>query len=71
MHKEVAISASVYIAELNKVVKCSFWNAKQHHGYRYARFRGLEKVQLQCLLAAIAQNIKKMALLVFLSLFIP
>ncbi|WP_323856290.1 transposase, partial [Xenorhabdus koppenhoeferi] len=34
-----------------------------HHGHRYAHFRGLQKVQIQCLLAAAAQNIKKIALL--------
>jgi len=50
-------------------VERSFADAKQHHGHRYARFRGLAKVQMQCLLAAAAQNIKKMALLAFLSLF--
>ncbi|EEO7412393.1 TPA: transposase, partial [Salmonella enterica] len=33
-----------------------------HHGHRYARFRGQMKVQMQCLLAAAAQNMKKMAL---------
>src|ERR1035441_499355 len=33
------------------------------HGHRYARMRGLAKVQQQCLLAATAQNIKKIALL--------
>ncbi|MDX7993435.1 hypothetical protein, partial [Xenorhabdus littoralis] len=33
-------------------------------GHRYAQFRGLLKVQIQCLLAATAQNIKKIALLV-------
>lgn len=32
----------------------------------YARFRGLSKVQMQCLLAATAQNMKKMALLALL-----
>ncbi len=36
---------------------------KQLHGHRYARMRGLIKVQQQCLLAATAQNIKKIALL--------
>jgi hypothetical protein len=36
--------------------------AEQHHGHRYARFRGLFKVQMQCLLAATAQNMKEMAL---------
>lgn len=52
-----------------ETVERSFADAKQHHGHRYARFRGLAKVQMQCLLAAVAQNIKKMALLAFLSLF--
>lgn len=46
-----------------ETVERSFADAKQHHGHRYARFRGLEKVQMQCLLAGAAQNIKKMALL--------
>jgi hypothetical protein len=32
------------------------------HGHRYARFRSLVKVRCQCLLAAAAQNIKKIAL---------
>ena len=44
-------------------VERSFADAKQHHGHRYARFRGLMKVQMQGLLAATAQNMKKMALL--------
>lgn len=52
-----------------ETVERSFADAKQHHGHRYARFRGLAKVQMQCLLAAVAQNIKKMALLAFLSRF--
>ena len=46
-----------------ETVELSFADAKQHHGHRYARFRGLSKVQMQCLLAATAQNVKKMALL--------
>jgi len=33
------------------------------HGHRYARFRGLAKVQAQCLLSAACQNMKKIALL--------
>ena len=41
----------------------SFADAKQLHGHRYARMRGRNKVQQQCLLAATAQNIKKIALL--------
>ncbi len=43
-------------------VERSFADAKQHHGHRYARFRSLIKVQMQCLLAATAQKMKKMAL---------
>lgn len=46
-----------------ETVERSFADAKQLHGHRYARFRGLSKVQQQCLLAATAQNIKKIALL--------
>ncbi|WP_230847329.1 transposase [Burkholderia mallei] len=33
------------------------------YGHRYARMRGLRKVAEQCLLAAAAQNIKKIAML--------
>lgn len=46
----------------SETVERSFADAKQHHGHRYARFRGLAKVQMQCWLAAAAQNIKKIAL---------
>jgi transposase len=46
-----------------ETVERSFADAKQLHGHRYARFRGLCRVQQQCLLAATAQNIKKIALL--------
>jgi transposase len=46
-----------------ETVERSFADAKQLHGHRYARMRGRSKVQQQCLLAATAQNIKKIALL--------
>jgi len=46
-----------------ETVERSFADAKQLHGHRYARMRGLGKVQEQCLLAAAAQNLKKIALL--------
>jgi transposase len=46
-----------------ETVERSFADAKQLHGHRYARMRGLVRVQQQCLLAATAQNIKKIALL--------
>jgi hypothetical protein len=45
-----------------ETVERSFADAKQLHGHRYARFRGLLAVTGQCLLAAAAQNIKKIAL---------
>ena len=46
-----------------ETVERSFADAKELHGYRYARYRGLDRVRWQCLLAATAQNIKKIALL--------
>jgi Transposase DDE domain len=46
-----------------ETVERSFADAKQLHGHRYARMRGLSNVREQSLLAAVAQNIKKMALL--------
>jgi hypothetical protein len=45
-----------------ETVERSFADAKQLRGHRYARFRGLTAVKIQCLLAAAAQNIKKIAL---------
>lgn len=45
-----------------ETVERSFADAKELHGHRYARMRGRNKVQEQCLMAACAQNIKKMAL---------
>lgn len=54
-----------YIYKRRKeTVERSFADAKQLHGHRYARRRGLRNVQEQCLLAAACQNIKKIALLV-------
>lgn len=46
-----------------ETVERSFADAKQLFGHRYARFRGLIRVSCQCLLAAAAQNIKKIALI--------
>ena len=46
-----------------ETVERSFADAKQLHGYRHARFKGLEKVRAQCLMTAAAQNMKKIALL--------
>lgn len=47
----------------SETVERSFADAKQLHGYRYARFRGKVKVESQCLMTALVQNIKKIVLL--------
>ena len=52
-----------HYARRKETVERSFADAKQLHGHRYARFRGLARVQAQCLLAAACQNMKKIALL--------
>jgi hypothetical protein len=44
-----------------QTVERSFADAKALLGHRYARFRGLAKVQAQCLLSAACQNMKKIA----------
>lgn len=44
-----------------ETVERSFADAKQLHGHRYARMRGLARVKEQCLLAAACQNLKKIA----------
>jgi len=49
-------------ARRKETVERSFADAKELHGLRYARFRGLSKVMEQCLMTAAAQNIKKMAM---------
>jgi transposase len=46
-----------------ETIERSFADAKELHGYRYAKFRGLQKVMSQCLLTAACQNLKKMALI--------
>jgi len=44
-----------------ETVERCFADAKELHGLRYARFRGLKGVTEQCLMTALAMNIKKMA----------
>jgi hypothetical protein len=46
-----------------ETVERSFADAKQLHGHRYAKFRTLIRVACQCLMAAAAQKIKKIATL--------
>ncbi|WP_371932413.1 IS1182 family transposase [Bacillus sp. WLY-B-L8] len=43
-------------------IERSFADAKELHGYRYARFRGVKSVQMQAYLTAACQNMKKIAL---------
>lgn len=55
---------SVYGKEIyrrrKETIERSFANSKELHGYRYAKFRGIEKMKIQAYMTAIAQNIKKM-----------
>lgn len=44
----------------SETVERSFADAKQLHSYRYARFRGRERVETQSLMTAMVQNIKIM-----------
>ena len=50
-------------ARRKETVERSFADAKELHGHRYARFRGLSKVQEQSLLSAACQNMKKIAMM--------
>lgn len=52
-------------ARRKETVERSFADAKQLHGHRYARMRGLAKVTEQALLTAACQNMKKLALYSF------
>jgi len=61
-HRLTEEGRAIY-ARRKETVERSFADAKELHGYRYARYRGLNKVKGQCLLAAAAQNMKKIALM--------
>jgi len=71
-HRYTETGKKIY-ARRKETVERSFADAKQLHGHRYARLRGLHKVREQCLLAAACQNMKKIAQIkarkAFLSLF--
>ena len=69
---EIRLSAQgkkIY-ARRKETVERSFADAKQLHGHRYARFRGLTRVMQQCFMAATAQNMKKIALHLWKVVFI-
>ena len=57
MNRKTA-SGKVTYKRRKETVERSFADAKQLHGHRYVRFRGLVKVQWQCLLNAAGQNIE-------------
>ena len=59
-HRKTDAGKKLY-ARRKETVERSFADAKQLHGHRYARMRGLDKVREQCLLAAACQNMKKIA----------
>jgi transposase len=61
-HRRLEKGKAIY-ALRKQTVERSFADAKELHGHRYARMRGLRNVQEQSLLCAICQNIKKIALL--------
>ncbi|MGV8083376.1 MAG: IS1182 family transposase [Coriobacteriia bacterium] len=56
------VEGKAIYARRKETIERSFADAKELHGLRYARMRGVEKVTEQCLLTAAAQNMKKMAL---------
>jgi hypothetical protein len=60
-HRLTACGKAIY-KRRKETVERSFADAKQLFGHRYARFRGLAAISCQCLLAAAAQNMKKIAL---------
>lgn len=50
-------------ARRKETIERSFADAKELHGLRYCRMRGLTNVSEQCLLTAAVQNMKKIALI--------
>jgi transposase len=49
----------------SETIERSFAEAKELHGLRYARYRGLEKVRMQCWLISACQNMKRIANILF------
>ncbi|NEW63444.1 hypothetical protein GMA11_08630, partial [Granulicatella sp. zg-ZJ] len=46
-----------------ETIERSFADSKQNHGYRFAQYRGVAKMQQYTWLSCAAQNMKKMAIL--------
>jgi len=49
----------------SETIERSFAEAKELHGLRYARYRGLARVRMQCWLTSACQNMKRIANLLF------
>lgn len=49
-------------ARRKETIERSFADAKELHGLRYCRYRGIDGVREQCLLTAAVQNMKKIAI---------
>ncbi len=61
-HRLTPAGKAIY-ARRKETVERSFTDAKELHGYHYARFRGKDMIASQCLLTAAAQNMKKITLM--------
>ena len=61
-HRLTATGKAIY-KRRKETIERSFADAKQLHGHRYVRMRGLLRAREQSLLSAACQNMKKMALL--------
>ncbi|HYF92691.1 MAG TPA: IS1182 family transposase [Symbiobacteriaceae bacterium] len=57
----LSVFGRIMYAFRKETIERSFADAKELHGMRYARMRGLARVREQCLMTATAQNIKKLA----------
>jgi len=60
-NKRTAEGKQLYRMRCSSIER-SFADAKELHGYRYARFRGVKSVQEQAFMTAACQNMKKIAL---------
>ncbi len=54
-------SGKMLYKKRKETIERSFADAKQLHGYRYCRYRGIKGAQEQALMTAACQNIKKIA----------
>ena len=69
-HRKQPIGKLIY-SRRKETVERSFADAKELHSHRYAKMRGIKKVQEQCFLSAACQNMKKIALHLYKLFFTP